>query len=268
MARKITMPNASKASKSVWTYLRHLQVSFPARAQERLEHCALWVQGADCRVQDPTLLNALWWRDSKIPMAIESSEKNRIWCFVRVRRLLLLWYWPEYCKTWSQTTPSVLNVYICTWKRCFDSEYCGCRMHCLYPLIEYCGCSCTQCTHGSYTYDSQYFATILSCLECIACTHWLNIVGAAAPNAPMVLTLMIPSTLRPYCRVYIFTSTSLSTWHTVCTGKPEGVGSWPQRPKATFFPPPPPPKRKFWLLPEDKKMAFETYIEYRYASSF
>ena len=37
-------------------------------------------------------------------------------------------------------------------KRVFAPEYCGCRIHCLHPLAEYCGCSCTHCTHGSYAY--------------------------------------------------------------------------------------------------------------------
>ena len=32
--------------------------------------------------------------------------------------------------------------------------------------------------------------------ECIVCTHWLNIVGAAALTAPMVPTPMVCSTLR------------------------------------------------------------------------
>ena len=41
------------------------------------------------------------------------------------------------------------------------------------------------------SYPSDFAENIVGA-EYIVCTHWLNIVGAAAPTAPMVLTPMLP----------------------------------------------------------------------------
>ena len=38
--------------------------------------------------------------------------------------------------------------------------YCGCRIRCLHPLPNYCGCSCTHCTHGSYAYVVYIYSVI------------------------------------------------------------------------------------------------------------
>ena len=44
------------------------------------------------------------------------------------------------------------SVFIYDENGVFDAEYCRCRIHCLHPLTEYCGCSCIHCTHVSYAY--------------------------------------------------------------------------------------------------------------------
>ena len=44
------------------------------------------IVGARCRVQHPTLLMTLWWRDSKILQTIWSCVNTSIWCFLRLCR--------------------------------------------------------------------------------------------------------------------------------------------------------------------------------------
>ena len=93
--------------------------------------------------------------DSKISMIYEAVTKtvsDVFTCLLSTFAVILT----KYCNIWSQI--SSFCVYL-SWKWCFFPGYCGCRIHCLHPLAEYCGCSCTHCTHGSYAYAENYHTT-------------------------------------------------------------------------------------------------------------
>ena len=111
------------------------------------------IVGARCGVQYPTLQMGLWWEHSKLPKTIWSCDKiiwYDIWCFLRVCRYFIVVFtqilWSLFIKQQVFCDSVMKRVFL------YQKMYCGCRIHCLHQQAEYCGCSCTHCTHGSYAY--------------------------------------------------------------------------------------------------------------------
>ena len=162
-----SMPN-----RNTWIWPVPLEGKFHAEeipCRRNFKKRNLWnivwnIVGARCRVQDPKLLMALWWRDSKIPKTIWSCDKASIWCFLRGCRnfTVVLNYWPE----------------------CSESLFIN--------QLVFCDSVMKRVFLFQNIVDAEY----------IVCTYWLNIAGAAAPTAPMVPATMNMFKFACYRRTY------------------------------------------------------------------
>ena len=126
----------------------------------------LWEQGAESKTR------RCWWRSGAgIPSfqrqyeAVIQPLSDAFWVFVNV--ITLLWHWLEYCERLF-IKQLVFFDYVMKNVFVFVPNYCGCRIHSLHPLAEYCGCSCTHCIHGSYAYAMGVGTSGILWVQCAA----------------------------------------------------------------------------------------------------